>query len=77
MNIYREFSNLDVQRLDNGIKTQRAYQLFRNAIQNESTYRTYDHNLTKFLNWSKVPDYDTLANHSTDDIQRFTERIYQ
>lgn len=62
-----------MQKLDGGIKIQRSYQLFKNAIQNENTFHNYDHNLTKFLNWAKLPDYDTFSKSSIDDAQKLLE----
>jgi len=72
MEIYSPKYNQDVQILEN-IKTQRSYQLFRNAIQTESTFGVYDPNLTKFLKWAKIPDYDALSRYLTDDIQKLLE----
>jgi len=61
------------QSLDAGIKTQRSYQLFKNAINSPRTYKAYDERLDIFLNRFVISDYDTLSKFSTVTIQKILE----
>ena len=59
--------------LDAGIKTQRSYQLFKNAINSPRTMKAYDERLDIFLKRFGISDYDTLSKFSTDTIQKILE----
>ena len=54
-------------------KLQRSYVLFTNVINSPATLKNYDHNLTVFMTWGKIKDYDTLASFKTDEIQEKME----
>ena len=67
---------------ESGFMTQRAYRLFKNAINSEQTLKQYDDELLKFINRFGYSDYDsillddtgTIQNHLEDFTMEFKER---
>jgi len=57
---------LDYER---GLRTQRAYRLFKNAINSEQTLKQYDDELLKFINRFGYSDYDSILLDDSDTIQ--------
>lgn len=54
-------------------KLQRSYVLFTNVINSPATLKNYDHNLSVFMTWAEINDYDTLVSFKTDEIQEKME----
>lgn len=52
---------------------QKSFVIFVNAIKSDKTKVGYIDDLNKFLAFTKMPDYDTLAKLDTDTIQEFLE----
>ena len=52
---------------------QKSFVIFINAIKSEQTKKVYVWDLNRFLTFTKMPDYDTLAKLDTDTIQEFLE----
>jgi len=52
---------------------QKSFVIFVNAIKSDKTKIGYIDDLKKFLAFTKMPDYDTLAKLDTDTIQEFLE----
>lgn len=55
------------------VKQQRSYVLFTNVINSPATLKNYDLNLTNFMLWAEIKDYDTLSSLKTDVIQEKME----
>jgi len=53
--------------------SQKSFVIFVNAIKSDKTKIGYVSDLNKFLTFTKMPDYDTLAKLDTDTIQEFLE----
>src|SRR3990167_7549474 len=58
---------------ENGLRTQRAYRLFKNAINSKKTLKKYDDDLLKFMNRFDYSDYDSILLDDTDTIQNNLE----
>ena len=58
---------------ESGLRTQRAYRLFKNAINSEKTLKKYDDDLLKFMNRFDYSDYDSILLDDTDTIQNHLE----
>lgn len=52
---------------------QRSLLLFENAIRSENTKKLYMHHLNKFLEFTKIKDYDSLLSVSKEQLQVFLE----
>jgi len=52
---------------------QKSFVIFVNAIKSDKTKTGYINDLNKFLTFTKMSDYDTLAKLDTDTIQEFLE----
>ena len=52
---------------------QKSFVIFVNAIKSDKTKTGYINDLNNFLDFTKMPDYDTLAKLDTDTIQEFLE----
>jgi len=52
---------------------QKSFVIFINAIKSKQTQKGYVRDLNKFLTFTKMPDYDTLAKLDTETIQEFLE----
>ena len=53
--------------------SQRSYQIFVSVTMSDKTRAGYIRDLNKFLAFTKVADYDTLAKLGVDTIQEFLE----
>jgi len=53
--------------------SQRSYQIFISVTMSDKTRVGYIRDLNKFLAFTKVADYDTLAKLGIDTIQEFLE----
>lgn len=76
MPIYSSHSTTDTkQQIQENLpsKLQRSYVLFTNVINSPATLKNYDHNLSVFMTWSGINDYDTLVSLTTDEIQEKME----
>ncbi len=60
---------------DSGLRTQRAYRLFKNAINSDKTLMKYDDGLIKFMNRFGYEDYNSILLDDTDTIQNHLEDI--
>jgi len=58
---------------ESGLRTQRAYRLFKNAINSQKTLKKYDGELLLFINRFGYVDYDSILLDSTDTIQNHLE----
>lgn len=52
---------------------QRSYLLFENSCKSQQTLRNYKYHLERFLRFTKIKDYDSLANLDTEIIQTLLE----
>ncbi len=52
---------------------ERSLLLFVSSVKSRYTLEEYLYNLKTFLKFTKVQDYDTLANLDSDTIQKFLE----
>ena len=52
---------------------QRSIRLFENAIKSEITRKGYRYQLDKFLEWSKIKDFDSLLEAPEKNIQELLE----
>lgn len=67
---------------ESGLRTQRSYRLFKNAINSQKTLKKYDDELLKFINRFGYSDYnsillddiDIIQNHLEDFTMEFKER---
>jgi len=60
---------------DGGLRTQRAYRLFKNAINSDKTLMKYDDGLIKFMNRFGYEDYNSILLDDTDTIQNHLEDL--
>ena len=58
---------------ETGIRTQRAYRLFKNAINSQKTLKKYDYELLQFINRFGYSDYDSILLDDSDTIQNHLE----
>lgn len=56
-----------------GLRTQRAYRLFKSAINSDRTLEKYDSGLLKFMNRFGYADYDSILLDDIDTIQTHLE----
>ena len=59
--------------LEEGLRRQRSYLLFKSVINSEKTLMKYDDGLTKFMNRFGYTDYESILQDSTDTIQKKLE----
>ena len=59
--------------LESGVRTQRAYKLFQNAINSPITLKKYDKDLLNFMSFSNYQDYDSILLDNSDTIQNHLE----
>lgn len=62
-----------IQDYETGLRTQRAYRLFKNAINSEKTLKKYDDGLLKFMNHFGYSDFNSILQDSTNTIQNHME----
>jgi len=58
---------------DNGLRAQRSYRLFKNAINSQKTLKKYDDGLLQFINRFGYSDYDSILLEDSDTIQNQLE----
>jgi hypothetical protein len=59
--------------LESGLRTQRAYRLFLNAMNSPRTISKYDTDLLNFMNYSGYTDYDSILLDDSETIQKHLE----
>jgi len=68
-----EQNNGVIINLDTGLRTQRAYRLFLNAMNSPRTISKYDKDLLNFMNYSGYSDYDSILLDDSEVIQNHLE----
>ena len=58
---------------ESGLRTQRAYRLFKSSINSEKTLKKYDGDLLKFMNHFGYEDYDSILSDDSEIIQKHLE----
>jgi len=59
--------------LEKGLRTQRAYKLFVSTINSPRTLMKYDWDLSKFMEFARYSDYDSILLEDSETIQRHLE----
>ena len=58
---------------ESGLRTQRAYRLFKSAINSQKTLKKYDDGVLKFMNRFGYADYDSILLDDSETIQKHLE----
>jgi site-specific recombinase XerD len=59
--------------LESGLRTQRAYKLFLNALNSPRTIIKYDNDLLKFIEFAGYSDYESILSDDSEIIQQHLE----
>jgi len=59
--------------LERGLRTQRAYKLFLNALNSPRTIIKYDRDLIKFMEFAGYSDYNSILQDDSEIIQKHLE----